>query len=582
MKKTLTINLSGLVFNIDEDAYQVLKQYLDSIAKHFENEMGKEEIISDIENRFAEEFSQKRTGSKEAMTLEDVHSVMSTLGSTEDFTSEKTENTSSHSQSESTQEKTTSSRRLYRDTDNAMLGGVASGIATYFGTDTVWIRILFVVFTFAWGFAIPLYILLWIITPKAETAAQRAQMKGEPLTIKAIEEHVKSMVSEGKEKLNSLEKKNGAQRLSGFFREVFTSIKNLIKKFFSLFGSIIGFFLCVGAFIAIVSLAIGSGIALVHRHSPKLGINIDNFISQSEFFLSVLFLAGVFFFPLFAIFMLGIRLLKKRPTFNGYLVSTLVVLFAVSLSGAGILGSKIIPQIESMQAEAQKNHQGEMQILNPEISEFTQLTIAGSYTVEIKNDETFSLEVSGYERDLERVHVENMGNILTISEQDESEFCLFCEKGSLKMILTAPTSSYTSLELQGSNTVLVDKIQADKFTLFARGVNRLEGNMTVEELRLEQAGASKLKLFGDVNSGYFVLDGASRLEASELTIQALHLEMDGATKATINVENSVEGTIDGVAKLEYRGNPRTTLFIDGAAKAENITPTLISEIQENE
>jgi phage shock protein PspC (stress-responsive transcriptional regulator) len=207
MKKTLAINLSGLVFNLDEDAYQVLKNYLDSISEHFRNDVGKEEIITDIENRFAEEFNQKRTGSKQVIILADVNEIIKTLGSTEDFPSEKTEQAETAHEENTTTPPKGAARRLYRDTDNAMLGGVASGIANYFGTDTVWIRISFVVFTFAWGFAIPLYILLWIITPKAETASQRAEMKGEPLTIKAIEEHVKNMVHEGKEKFNSLEKK---------------------------------------------------------------------------------------------------------------------------------------------------------------------------------------------------------------------------------------------------------------------------------------------------------------------------------------------------------------------------------------
>lgn len=580
MKKTLTINLSGLVFNIDEDAYQKLKNYLDSIAIHFANDIGKEEIIADIENRFAEEFNQKRTGSKEAITLEDVESVMKTLGSIEDFSSEKNENAHAENAQEAGQN--SRSRRLYRDTDNAMLGGVAAGIANYFGTDTVWIRILFVVFTFAWGFAIPLYILLWIITPKAETAAQRAEMKGEPLTIKAIEEHVKTMVAEGKEKLNSLEKKNGAQRLNGFFREVFVSIKNLIKKFFSVFGSIIGFFLSLGAFIAIVSLAIGSGIVIVHRHSPNLGINIDNFISQSEFFLSLLFLGGVFFFPLFAILMLGVRLMKKRPTFNGYVVSTLVVLWAVSLSGAGILASKVIPQIERMESEAQKIHQGNVQTIHPEISDFSSLKISGSYEVEIKNGETFSLAVSGYEKDLQRVQVENMGSTFTLSEKNIDKFCFFCDEERLEVILTAPTSSYTSLELQGANTVVLDPVESEKFTLLTRGVNQLEGNITTKELRLEQDGASKVKLQGTVESGYFILDGASKLEAFDLDVEALHLEMDGAAKANITVESTLEGKVDGVSKLEYRGTPQNTLLMDGAAKVENITPEPTLHIPERD
>ncbi len=337
-----------------------------------------------------------------------------------------------------------------------------------------------------------------------------------------------------------------------------------------MFGSIIGFFLSLGAFVAIIFLAVGSGIAIVHRHSPSLGINIDQFISQNQFFLSLLFLGGVFFFPLFALLMLGVRLLKKRPTFNGYVVSIIIVLWAVSLTGTGILASKIVPQIERMQSEAQASHRGEMKTLTPEISDFTSLIISGSYDVEIKNGENFSLSVTGYEKDLERVQVKNIGQTLTLSEKDISKACIFCEEEGLKIILTVSTSSYNSLELRGSNTIVAEPITTEKFTFLARGINKFEGSIEAKELRLEQDGASKIKLRGKVDTGYFVLDGATRLEALDLILQILRLEMDGAARADVTVQTALEGTVDGVARLKYSGNPRNNLMVEGGAKVERI------------
>ena len=287
MKKTLNINLAGLVFDIDEDAYMLLKEYLDDIARHFEKNAGREEIIADIENRIAEDFSQKRNSSKESITKDDVESVIHTMGRVEDFSSDDDEEIKNKKQ-ETYSNSSPRARRLYRDTDNAILGGVASGIAKYFDVDPVLVRVLFVVFTFAGGFAIPLYIILWIITPKAETPLQKAEMSGEPITIKTIEKQVKEVVAEGKEKIQQMQKKNFGEKFAGFSREVGTSAGRVFGRFFQIIGAIIGFFLSVGGFAGIVGLGIGVGILLVHRTSPELGVQIHNYIPVPDFLLGVM------------------------------------------------------------------------------------------------------------------------------------------------------------------------------------------------------------------------------------------------------------------------------------------------------
>jgi len=573
MKKTLNINLSGLIFTLDEDAYNILKNYLDGIEKHFQNEAGKEEIIADIEGRFAEEFSKKKSSSKEVMTLEDVNAVIATLGTVEDFSSEKTENTSGESVQKEMPDNQSAARRLYRDPENALLAGVASGIAKYFGVDVVWIRILFVVFTFAWGFAIPLYILLWIITPKAETAAQKAEMMGEPLTVKAIEEHVKSMVNEGKEKFNSFEKKNGAQRLGGFFRDIGRGLKNFIRKFFSIFGAIIGFFLSIGAFVGIIFLGIATGIAMVHRHSPEIGVNIFNYISPQIFFLSLIFWAGVFFFPLLAIFLLGVRLMRKRATFNGYVVSVMVVLWAGSLIGGGTMLSKVGPQIERMEQDGRVNQQGAPMTLSEEIEAFESLSLDGAYTVQILPGEKFSLTANGYEGDVKKLKFETSAKELSIYQEDDSSFCIFCSEGRIEITLTAPTSTLRSLELDGANEVFAQRIAVDTFTLDASGANKFTGNFTGVQLNVEERGANVVTLSGAADFAKFEISGASKMEAFDLQTKALFIDIDGASRANVSVQNNLEGEISGAAKVDYRGSPLTNnLEIWSAGRVLDLDP----------
>lgn len=197
MKKTLSINIAGLVFNIDEDAYEIIKNYLGSIEARYQNEVGKNEIIDDIENRIAEELEKLRTPHKEAIVQADVEKVIAILGRVEDFESD------THTignESSTPKGEPVSNKRLYRNPDDTMIAGVASGLAIYFGIDVVIVRLLFVICIFAGGFSVPLYIILWIITPKAITPAQKANMRGESLTLKKIVDEVKESVENGKKR----------------------------------------------------------------------------------------------------------------------------------------------------------------------------------------------------------------------------------------------------------------------------------------------------------------------------------------------------------------------------------------------
>ncbi len=190
MKKTFNINLAGLVFTIDEDAYELLRTYLDNVADHFKQVEGKEEIVADIENRIAEHFSSgTRIRTKMSISKHDVEYLITAMGRVDEFGDEE-----SKTDANSTEDKSSIlPKRLYRNPDDRILGGVASGIAAYFGTDPVLVRLAFVLLTFASGFGILVYIVLWIITPEAKTAVQKTEMQGKPLTLERIEKEAKKI-----------------------------------------------------------------------------------------------------------------------------------------------------------------------------------------------------------------------------------------------------------------------------------------------------------------------------------------------------------------------------------------------------
>ena len=191
MNKTLTINLGGLPFIIDEDAYRRLEAYLASIHKHFRSSEGYEEITGDIEARMAELFNEQLAGTP-IVRAQMVDNVIQVMGTPESFGADPMAETS---YAGSDQKRHTGSyqpgKRLFRNTDEKVIAGVCSRLAAYIGLkDPVWIRILFLVLFFGTGIGFLAYIILWIVAPEAKTAADRLAMKGDPINVTTIGKQV--------------------------------------------------------------------------------------------------------------------------------------------------------------------------------------------------------------------------------------------------------------------------------------------------------------------------------------------------------------------------------------------------------
>ena len=172
MNKTVNINLGGMFFHIDEDAYQKLTRYFDAIKRSLSNSNGQDEIIKDIEMRIGELVAEKHTSEKQVINLKELDEIIAVMGQPEDYRidpdgeepQQKTDFTSA----------TRANKKLYRDKDTGMIGGVASGLGHYFGIDAVWLRILLVVLVFGgFGSGIVAYIVLWIVMPEAITTSEK-------------------------------------------------------------------------------------------------------------------------------------------------------------------------------------------------------------------------------------------------------------------------------------------------------------------------------------------------------------------------------------------------------------------------
>jgi len=438
MKKNISINISGIIFHIEEDGYDKLKGYLESITTYFSTFDDSKEIIADIESRIAEIFLEKlNKAGQQVVALEDVNALIATMGTVADFEavedvddkvkteaakepvngSAQSEEKASSSSEAGTEKKT---KRLYRDLNRKVIGGVNSGIAHYFGIDPMWvrllfllmffnfflpglsgaallgyiimwivvpgtrsieddnkvkkmfrnqddrvlggvasgvaayfaadvtvIRLLFVLSIFLGGTGFFVYIILWIITPLARTITEKMQMQGEPVTLSNIETNIKSSlnVKEGDE--NAFVKIllfpfrliamviNGLARFLGPAAKVLVDI---IRIFLGLILSVIGLSLMVAIAIA-TAMFLGLSVGMWDWVQVD-GVPVELF-QQSLPIWTVIGIFFVVFIPALGFTLGGVSIMAKRRLGNAYVGWGLFALWFISL---GFL-SFSIPQL---------------------------------------------------------------------------------------------------------------------------------------------------------------------------------------------------------------------------------------------
>ncbi|MCQ2147621.1 MAG: PspC domain-containing protein [Bacteroidales bacterium] len=212
MKQTENISLGGYSFTIGKDALELLQEYLSKVEASSSSDV-KDELVSDIEERLAELFIEK-CGKASVIDLEAVKSVTSIIGVPEPDESESHSEDSTSSSSSGDSAKTSSHRRIYRDMDNRLLGGVLSGIASYFSLDVTFLRLLTAVFMVVFfighflqtvSFLVLAYVVMWVIMPAPKSVEEKCEFEGKPLRFddfKDRAESLKDSISSSAERLS--------------------------------------------------------------------------------------------------------------------------------------------------------------------------------------------------------------------------------------------------------------------------------------------------------------------------------------------------------------------------------------------
>lgn len=360
MKKTIKISLGGLTFNVDDDAFAILDNYINTLKQRLLNDKEGKDIIQDIEERIAELFGEKK-GNSESISIELVKEVIEILGNPDEIAG-------SSEGSGTTSTRNYSQKRLYRNTEHSYIAGVCSGLGEYFRTDPIVIRIIFLFLIIFDGFGLLLYIILWIAVPRAITPRQKLEMKGEPINVSTIEKTIR----EESAQINQNIKKIG---LRGFLESIVFIIGRFAYwciQFLLIIVKVIAIIIAVSliitmliALFALINVIFFGGL-LLHGAFPMIqGIPLGEVITSMFGFSTSIWLTVPIFLviaiPLFVLLYLGIRILfrfKARDGLMGLIAAT------VWVSAIVVLAFAIYYQAKSFTV---RKHVTENVILSPKL-----------------------------------------------------------------------------------------------------------------------------------------------------------------------------------------------------------------------
>ncbi|VXA92872.1 PspC domain-containing protein [Maribacter litoralis] len=313
MNKTVNINLANMLFHIDEEAYNIMRRYLESVKRSFANTPGSDEIIADIEARIAELFHDKLENERQVITQKEVDEVIAIMGQPEDYmVDEEIFEDEPRAKSATTQNRV---KKLYRDTDKKYVAGVSAGLAHYFGIDPLWIRLLWIFLTiFTWGGFIFIYGLLWILIPEARTTAQKLDMSGETVNISNIERKVKEGFDDVADRVKSVDYEKVGDTVKKGGKTIFDTFGDIVMFLFKIFGKFIGILLVIIGAATLIGLFVGMftvGILDI-IHVP--GIDFYNVVNSTNMPIWVVSLLAFFAIgiPFFFLMYLGLKILVNN------------------------------------------------------------------------------------------------------------------------------------------------------------------------------------------------------------------------------------------------------------------------------
>jgi phage shock protein PspC (stress-responsive transcriptional regulator) len=327
MKKTHSANIGGTVFQVEEDAFEHLQAYLQSIETHFRSYPDVAEIVADIEGRIAEQLLQRELA-PQVVRLSDVERVIAAMGRTEQFADPTTE-----------QMPVSEGRKLFRDPEYKVIAGVAAGLASYLGLPRLLVRLLFLMLLFFFGTGVVVYLLLWALVPTASSTTDKLQMRGRPLTLASIDQSVRDGIASISPATRSFATRSVTAAGSLIHLAVVTIARALKWA--------VGVFVVGGAALTVLTLTVLLVVALVNAGAPPLHPDVAAFLHsfgtwQNAFKVFVYLLAAI---PLALVITTALKLFWGVNRLNTRGLAGLLSVWVVSLLASAAIWSSFYPEL---------------------------------------------------------------------------------------------------------------------------------------------------------------------------------------------------------------------------------------------
>lgn len=529
MNKTVTINISGIIFHIEEDAYDKLSKYLNTIKGYFSKTEGGNEIMNDIEARIAEMLQSKTSQVKQVVLMTDVDSVIEAMGKPEEFAESNEQESTKSDDTNNEENETPIKKRLFRDPENKAVGGVCAGIAAYFDVDLVWIRLAMFLLIFFGGLSLWVYIILWIVIPEAKTRAEKLAMRGEKIDINNISKTVKEEAEQLKQRAKKYgsDIKNNSKDFRNDTRNFFEKLADFIKDFLIIFSKffarIIGLVLLIFGVVfmlGLMSSIFGFSIAGTNTEFNDW-INIF-FMERSHYTLGLLGVCLFFGIPFIMMIYGGVKLLFKIHYTNRWMnlsaglvwfVGLIIVAFVAITTGKDFSESGKIKEPVSLS-----------------------ITSDTMYLKLTENKELMS-RLRLNEEDLE--DYDDEGNHIKIHKR-HSDYVVVSTGKNKKIV------GYASLNILPSSTEHFELYVVKK----ARGENK--------RMAIERARAISYQVVQNDNTIYFdrifTVDGEEKFRVQDIQVilkvprgKVIHLDksLDGFIYDVENVHNTYDGDMVG-------------------------------------
>lgn len=382
MHEIRKIHLGRQAFTIATDAYKELQDYLHAI----EDQVGDVEVVHEIESRMAELLQERGISNDKVVLMPDVTYLRDQLGKPEDFIEDADQPPSKSTAS-------TPTKRFFRDTDNAMVAGVAAGIAQYFGIDPIIVRLIFILGAFAGGWGIILYLILWLLVPEAKTPSERLQMAGKAITVNSLKEVV------------------ARADVAGAAKRANTTVAHIITTICYIALKVIGICLVLSGLLVLLAIFTAGGYLLIHTGN-LFGQDIFP-VGAKEHILVYIIGACMALLSLFVI-ILGIAAFKRKWPISSWVIGALVGLLLIGTAGSMALGADVAPQIHD-------RYQSHIHSTTRTLQPFTAVdTIGSGVSIDFSQSSTYSVKVTYFDNpDLRDIKTTVTNGTLTI---DSSAF----------------------------------------------------------------------------------------------------------------------------------------------------------------